>query len=172
LNFSIYVVPIFISAILIYGLVKKVDVFSVFIAGAREGLVTAVNILPALVALLTAVGMLRASGALDALVALVAPAAEAFGFPAEVLPGALMRPISGSGSLAVLENTLTTYGADSVVGRIASVMQGSSETTFYTLAVYFGAVNIKKTGAVLPCAIAADFAGFVGACVATKLFMG
>lgn len=125
------IVPLLIALIIIYGLVKKVDVFEVFVEGAKDGLLVAFRILPVLVGLLTAIGMLRASGALDALTSLCAPLTKVLGVPEQVLPLALLKPVSGSGSLAVLENLLTQFSPDSYIGRVACVMQGSTETTFY-----------------------------------------
>ena len=131
-------------AILLTGLVRRVPVFDEFVAGAGDGLRACVRVLPALTALMTAVAMLRASGLTDLLVDLTAPAAAAIGFPAEVMPLALLRPLSGSGSLAMLENLYAAAGADSFAGRVASVLQSSTETTLYTLTVYYGAVGIRR----------------------------
>lgn len=165
-----YLVPVLIAAILICGLVKKVNVFDTFIQGAKEGLQTAIGILPALVALMVAVTMFRASGALDILTHSLGPLTEQIGLPEEALPLALLRPISGSGSLAMLETILAQYGPDSLIGRIACVLQGSTETTFYTIAVYYGAIGIKNTRHTVFAALAGDFAGLVAASLAVRLF--
>lgn len=169
-QFTAYVIPVLIAGILIFGLIKGVNVFDTFIQGAKEGLNTAVSILPALVALMVAVTMFKASGALDILSYSLAPITERIGLPKEVLPIALLRPISGSGGLAILENILAQYGPDSLIGRIASVLQGSTETTFYTIAVYYGAVGIKNTRYTVLAASAADFAGLVIGCLTVRLF--
>lgn len=128
--------------------------------------------LPALVALMTAIAMFRASGAMDFIVSAAKPLASALHFPAEILPLALMRPVSGSGSLSVMESLLKTYGPDSLIGRIASVMQGSTETTFYTIAVYFGAVGVTKTRHTVPAALLAELCGLVMSIVAVHIFFG
>jgi len=166
-----WVVPGVIGVILLYGLLRGTDVFSLFLEGAREGLRTAVGILPALVALTTCVGMFKASGGLDVLVWALAPAAQALGAPKEALPLALLRPISGSGALVIYEDILRSFGPDSAVGRTASILMGSTETTFYTIAVYFGGAGIKRTRHTLPCALAGDLTGFImSALLAAFLF--
>lgn len=162
-------IPIVICGILLYGLCKGVDVFDCFLSGAKEGLSTAVGILPALVALMTCVGMFKASGALDILSYALAPVAGATGIPREVIPLALLRPISGSGAMVMFTDILNQYGPDSFVGRVASVMQGSSETTFYTIAVYYGAVKIKNTRHTLPAAFSADVTCFVMSAAMVRL---
>lgn len=168
-HFSDYVIPFVIAGIVMYGLIRRVDVFESFLEGAKNGLMVSLRILPALVALMTAVGMLKASGALDALTRLLAPGANALGLPPEVLPLALLRPISGSGAMAVLQDILQTHGADSLIGRVASVMQGSTETTFYTIAVYYGATKVRQTRHTLPCALAGDLTGFVFSALTVRL---
>lgn len=170
MKFTAYLVPVLIAGILIYGLVKKVNVFDSFIQGAKEGLHTAVNLLPALVALMVAVTMFKASGALDILTYSLDPLTGNLGIPKEALPLALLRPISGSGSLAMLETILAQYGPDSLIGRVACILQGSTETTFYTIAVYYGAVGIKNTRHTVFAAMAGDFAGLVAASLAVRLF--
>ena len=142
---AVWAVPVFVAAVLVAGIIRKVPVFDEFTAGAGEGLRACVKVLPSLAALMTAVSMLRASGAMELLTAAVAPLAQRLGFPPEVIPLALLRPVSGSGSLAMLENVYATYGADGLIGRVASVLQSSTETTFYTIAVYYGAVGVKRT---------------------------
>ncbi|MCI8553975.1 MAG: spore maturation protein [Clostridiales bacterium] len=145
--------------------------FDEFTAGAGDGLRTCVRVLPSLVALMTAVSMLQASGLLDQLTAFLAPAASLLGLPAPVLPMALMRPVSGSGSLAVLENLLRQYGPDSLAGRVACVMQSSTETTFYTIAVYYGAVGIRRTRHTLATSVSADLSGVILSALAVHLLM-
>lgn len=158
-----------ICLILIYGAAKKVDIFQEFTVGAYENLKTAVDILPALILLVTAVGMLSASGAMDAFSRLVSPLLDKLGFPAEVLPLAMIRPVSGSGALAVLDNILETTGADSFSGRVAAVLMGSTETTFYTIAVYYSAVRLKAEIPVFISSLTADFAGFVFSALVVRL---
>jgi spore maturation protein B len=152
------------------GAIKKVGVFDCFIGGARDGLETAVRILPSLIALLTAITMFQASGALDFIVSALAPPLALIGFPKEAAPLALMRPVSGSGALAIVKDLLTRYGADSWIGRTASVMMGSTETTFYTLAVYFGCVHIKDTRYTVKAALLADLSGMLASVYVVKLF--
>lgn len=156
-----YVIPGILAAVLVYGLVKGTDVFQVFLEGAREGLKTSVGILPALIALMVCVGMFRASGGLELLLHLLSPVTDAVGMPESVLPLALLRPLSGSGALAVFEDLLRQYGADSTTGRIASVLMGSTETTFYTLAVYYGAVQVRRTRHTLIGSLSSDLTGFL-----------
>jgi spore maturation protein B len=170
--FSGYIIPVVIVLILFAGVLRRQKVFDLFLAGAREGVGVAFRVLPALVGLMVAVSMFRASGAFDLIVAACAPISGALHFPGEVIPLALMRPISGSGSLSVYEQLLGTYGPDSTIGRIASVMQGSTETTFYTLAVYYGSVNVSRTRHTLPAALLADFMGFAMSILSVKLLLG
>ena len=160
-NLTSYVVPAVIAFLLLYGLFRGVDVFSVFLDGAKEGLKTSVSILPALVALMTCVGMFKASGGLDVLVWALGPIARLVHAPEEIIPLALLRPISGSGALVIYEDILRSFGADSTIGRTASVMMGSTETTFYTIAVYFGAAHIKRTRHTLVCSLTSDLVGFL-----------
>ena len=145
------VIPVMILTIVLLGLFKDVDVFDSFVTGGEKGL------LPSIIGLLVAVGMMRASGALDLLVNLLSPVSTLFHIPKEVMPLTLLRPISGSGTTALVTDMINTYGADSQIGRIAAVMAGSSETTFYTIAVYFGAVKVKNIRYTLVCALVADF---------------
>lgn len=156
-----FIIPLAIGGILAFGLYKRLDVFSLFLEGAREGMKTAVSILPALIGLMTCVGMFKASGGLDVLTAALTPAARFLHLPPEVIPLTLLRPISGSGALTFFEELLRSFGADSRIGQIASVLMGSTETTFYTLAVYFGAVQIRNTRHTLLCSLAADCTGFI-----------
>ena len=170
MNFTSYIIPIIIGAILIFGLINGVDVFNEFIEGAKENLKIGVQILPALIALMTAVGMFKASGALDILTYALSPLTNFLGFPSECVPLAMIRPISGSGALAVYESILNSNHPDSFVGRVASVMLGSTETTFYTIAVYYSVRKIKKTRHTLACALMADFAGFVVSALVVSIF--
>lgn len=165
-----YVVPMMILVVSVVALVKKQDVYSALLEGGKEGLQTMVSIVPALVMLLTAVHMLRASGVIDVVSRFFAPTFQLFGIPPEVAPLVLLRPISGSAALAVGADLMATYGVDSQIGRTAAIMLGSTETTFYTIAVYFGANGIKNTRYAIPAALIADFTGFFVASWATRLF--
>lgn len=156
-----YIIPVLIAFILIYGLIKGVDVFDEFIEGAKEGLGTSVKILPALIALMTCVGMFKVSGGLDVITHALTPFTSFFNIPEEIVPLALLRPISGSGALVIYKDILATNGADSIISKIASVLMGSTETTFYTIAVYFGAARIHKTRHTAMCALSADLTGFI-----------
>ncbi|MBR5558984.1 MAG: spore maturation protein [Oscillospiraceae bacterium] len=171
-GFNHYIVPSIVAVFLLYGLLQNVPVFDVFLEGAKEGLSTAVRILPSLVGLITAVGVFKASGALDLLSHGLKPAAQFLGLPTEVMPLALLRPVSGSGGMAVFRDLLDSHGPDSFVGRVASVMMGSTETTFYTIAVYYGAIDVRKTRHTLPAALGADLAGFVFSSLAVLWLFG
>lgn len=164
------VVPAIIASVSVFALHKKIDVFDALTTGALDGLKVIIKILPALVALLTGVYMLRASGALDALSTLCKPLFSLVGIPPETAPLIFIRPISGSGALAVGSEIMSKYGPDSLIGRTAAVMLGSTETTFYVIAVYFSAAGIKKTRYAIPAALCADITGFLVAALATKLF--
>ena len=166
------VVPLTISGVALYGVGRRVDVYSALIHEAEEGLETLLRIVPALVGLLTAVSMLRASGALDLAARLLAPLLDRVGVPSELLPLMLVRPISGSAALGVGAELIGTYGPDSYLGRVAAVMLGSTETTFYTIAVYFGAVGVTRTRYALPAALCADLTGFLAAAWAVRLCFG
>ena len=164
-------IPLILCGILLYGVLHGVPVFDAFLEGAKEGISTSFGILPALIALMTGIAMFSTSGALDILVNALRPLCEAIGFPPETIPLALLRPISGSGALAIYESILNTYGPDSFIGKVASVMQGSTETTFYTIAVYYGAVQVKKTRHTVPSALSADLTGFLMSVAAVRLFL-
>ena len=160
---SILAIPVIFLIFLVFGYFKKVKVYEKFVEGAKEGFNVGVKIIPYLVAMLVAIAMLRASGALDLITALVKPVTDLIGMPPEVLPMALMRPLSGSGSLGVMTELMHNYGVDSLIGFISSTMFGSTETTFYVVAVYFGAVNISKTRYAVPAGLLADAAGLITA---------
>lgn len=161
-----------ILIICLTGLIKKVPIFDTFLSGGKDGLKAAVSILPSLIGLTTAVSMLMASGALDMLVAFFSPAVKVIGIPPETLPLALMRPVSGSGALAVFKSIIDANGPDSHVGLVASTMMGSTETTFYTIAVYFGSLKIAKLRHTVPSALSADLAGFIASALAVRLIFG
>lgn len=151
-----YIIPVIVVGVFIYAAVKRVDVFEAFCEGAGEGLKTCCEILPALVLLLVCIGMFRASGAVDALTHLLQPLCDAVNFPAEAMPLVILRPFSGSGAMAVYNEIAQTAGADSFAERVAATLIGSSETTFYTIAVYFSAVKVRKTRYAIPAALTAD----------------
>ena len=166
-----YFVPVIFGAILLYGTYKRVPVFEAFLEGAKENLKLGIDLLPTLIALLTVVSLVRVSGLTELLTSLCAPFLSAIGFPAECVPLALIRPISGSGSLAVYESLLDSYGPDSTAGTIASVLQGSSETTFYTISVYFAATKGIRDGKhTLLCALCGDCTAFLCSCLCIRLF--
>ena len=167
---SDYLIPLLLAGAALYALGRRVDVFSALTTGAGEGLSVILRILPPLVALLTAVYMLRASGALTLLTQALTPVLTRIGIPPETVSLLLIRPVSGSGALAVGSEIMQTYGPDSTIGRTAAVMLGSTETTFYTISVYFGAAGIKKTRYTLPAALFADFVGFLMASWTVKWF--
>lgn len=156
-----YIIPAVIALTVITALVKRAPVYSSFTSGAAEGVQIILKIFPAVTAIMTASYMLRASGAMDMLCAVISPLTSRIGMPAEVLPLALIRPVSGSGSLGMLTDILNNYGADSDIGRIASVITGSTETTFYCICVYFSETNVKHSAKVIPCALIGDIAGMI-----------
>lgn len=164
-----------IVAFILAGVRKRINVYDAFIEGAKEGFQTAVRIIPYLVAILVAIGVFRASGAMDMLVGgikgLVAACGGNTGF-VEALPTALMKPLSGSGARGMMVDTMTTYGADSFVGRLSCLFQGSTDTTFYILAVYFGSINIKYTRHAVTCGLLADLCGVIAAIALAYMFFG
>ena len=168
--FSDLLLPALLSAAALYGCRRRVDVYDALAAGGKSGLRTAAAILPSLTALLTAVYMFRASGALDLLTALLTPLLAALGIPPETAPLLVIRPLSGSGALAVGSDLMRQYGPDSYIGRCAAVMLGCTETTFYTIAVYFGAAGVRKIRYTIPAALTADLVGFLAAAWCVRLF--
>lgn len=154
-------VPFTILLIIVYGIVEKNKVFDSFLDGAKEGMKIVYNIFPTLLGLFLSINILRESGIIDAIIHFVNPILVFFKIPAEILPLALLRPISGSASMAVATDIMTNYGVDSFIGLIASTIMGSTETTLYTIALYTSAVGIKKTRFVLYAALLADFVGMV-----------
>lgn len=164
------IIPIVILLILILGIIKKAPVFDTFLEGAKEGLVSTYKIAPSLIGLIVAINMLKASGALDALTGLISPVTQFLGFPEEVLPLALLRPFSGGGSTAILNQILKDYGPDSFAGRCASVMAGSTETTFYAITVYYGSVGVKKILHTVPAALCADLTGMLMSVLCVRFF--
>jgi spore maturation protein B len=153
---SIWAVPVMLVGIALAGIVRKVKVYDVFIEGAKEGFEVAVKIIPFLVGILVAIGMFRASGAMELLLSALRPIAAATGFPADLIPLAILRSLSGSGSLALTTDIIKTEGPDSLLARMAATMYGSTETTFYVLAVYFGAIGVRRTRHAVPAALIGD----------------
>ena len=153
---SIWAVPVLLVGITLAGMLRQVKVYDVFIEGAKEGFEVGVKIIPFLVGILVAIGMFRASGAMELLLAGLRPVAAATGFPADLIPLAILRSLSGSGSLALTTDIIKTQGPDSLLARMAATMYGSSETTFYVLAVYFGAIGVRRTRHAVPAALVGD----------------
>jgi spore maturation protein B len=160
---SLWAIPVLLVAIPLAGMLRKVKVYDVFIEGAKEGFDVAVKIIPFLVGILVAIGMFRGSGAMDLLTAGIRPLVAPLGFPPELVPLAVLRSLSGSGSLAFTTDLVKTHGPDSVIARTAATMYGSSETTFYVLAVYFGAVAVRRTRHAVAAALIADLVAAVAA---------
>ncbi|MGH2568217.1 MAG: spore maturation protein [Bacteroidota bacterium] len=169
---SLVAIPFILLVFLGWGIVKKVKVYEVFVEGAKDGFTTAVRIIPYLVAMLMAIGVFRASGAMEVLTSLLAPLTDLVGMPAETLTMALMRPLSGSGSLGIMTELMKVHGPDSFIGVLASTMYGSTETTFYVLAVYFGSVNVRNTRHALPAGLIADVAGLLAAVFVCRALFG
>ena len=167
-----WIIPVLTVGVLVYAAIKKVDVFGAFCEGAADGLKTCADILPALVLLIVSVGMFRASGAVDALTKLLQPLCEAVSFPSEAIPLVILRPFSGSGAMAVYNEIALANGADSFAERVAATLIGSSETTFYTIAVYFSAVKVRKTRYATAAALTADCTAWLVCGIAVKFFLG
>jgi spore maturation protein B len=158
---SLWAIPVLLVVIPLYGLIRKVKVYEAFIDGAKEGFDVAVRIIPYLVAILVAIGMFRASGAMNLVTEGLRPMLTAVRFPPELFPLAVLRSLTGSGSLALMTDMVKTFGPDSLLSRMAATMYGSSETTFYVLAVYFGAIGVKKTRHAVPAALIADMVAVI-----------
>ncbi len=167
---SLWAVPVLLVGIPLVGMIRGIKVYDVFIEGAKEGFNVAVKIIPFLVGILVAIGMFRGSGAMDMMTNFLRPAMTRVGFPPEIFPLAVLRPLSGSGSLALATDIIKRYGPDTLVSRIAATMYGSSETLFYVLAVYFGAIGVKRTRHAIPSAIIGDIvAAIVAVAICTWL---
>ena len=169
---SVFVLPALIVGFPLYGLLKKVAVYEEFVEGAKGGFQVAVTIIPYLVAILFAIGMFRASGAMDFMVEGLRPLLGIFGVPPEVLPMMIMRPLTGSGSAAIVLDMINQFGEDSILVKMVATMFGSTETTFYVIAVYFGAVNIKKTRHAVPAGLIADIVAMFAAIFVVKWLFG
>ncbi len=171
-SFSNYAIPAILFVVLILAFINKVKVYEVFVDGAKEGFNVAVRIIPYLVAILVAIGMFRASGAMGYLIKILSPVTSLIGMPAEALPVALMRPLSGSGTLGMVTELMKEHGPSSFIGRLTSTMFGSTETTFYVLAVYFGSVGIKRTRHAVAAGLIGDTAGLLAALFICHLVFG
>ena len=169
---SAWMLPTLVATLVLYGWVRGVRVYDSLVEGAKQGFQVAIRIIPYLVAILVVVGMFRASGGIDLIVVVLSPFTAIIGLPAEALPMALLRPLTGTGAFGVMTETMQVYGADSVVGYMVSTFQGSTETTFYTLAVYYGAVGIRETRHTVPACLLADTAGILGAVFIVNLMFG
>lgn len=169
---SLWFIPVLIGLILVYGTYRKIPTYESFVEGGKEGIKIAVSIIPFLVGMLVAISVFRASGALEYVMEFIRPALAAAGIPPDIVPLAIIRPISGSAALGMTSDLIATHGPDSYVGRLASVMQGSTDTTFYVLTVYFGAVGIRKMGDALKVGLLADLVGIIAAIVVVTLVFG
>jgi spore maturation protein SpmB len=169
---STLAIPFIIFSFITYGAFKKVKIYELFVEGAKEGFNVAIRIIPYLVAMLVAIGIFRAGGAMDFLIMVLQPLTSLIGMPAEALPMALMRPLSGSGSLGVMAEIMKVHGPDSFIGILVSTLFGSSETTFYVIAVYFGSINIRKTRHALAAGLFADIGGLIAAVFIVRLLFG
>lgn len=169
---SVFAIPSFIAFILIYGHIKGVAVYETFVEGAKEGLTTAFRIIPYLVAMFVAIGIFRSSGAMDLTIKAVSSVLRLVGVPPEVLPLVIMRPMSGAASTGILAELFKVYGPDSFIGRTASTIMGSTETIFYTLSVYYGAVGVKNIRYTLIAGLLADAAGILASVLVCTMFFG
>lgn len=165
MSISIYVIPLFIFVIIISCFKSKTNVYNAVLDGAETGLRTIMTILPTMVIIISAVAMLRASGILEAIVNLLSPIFDKINVPSEIIPMVLLRPISGSGSFGLLSDYLSIYGPDSRIGMLTSIIMGSTETTFYTIAVYYANTGVKDLRRVIPCALFGDFISILMACI-------
>lgn len=169
---SYFVLPTLIVVFPVYGLIKGVKVYEEFVEGAKEGFEVAVTIIPYLVAILFAIGMFRASGAMDFLIDVLDPVLGLIGIPGEVLPMAIVRPLTGSGSAGIVADMINQFGEDSIFVKMAATMFGSTETTFYVIAVYFGAVNIRNERHAVPAGLFADLVGVLASVYVVRLLFG
>jgi spore maturation protein B len=169
---SLWLIPILIGYILIYGTLKKIPTYETFVEGGKEGITIAFSIIPYLVGMLVAISIFRASGALEFLMNLMKPALTILNIPAEIVPLAFIRPISGTAALGITSDIIATYGPDSFIATLAATMQGSTDTTLYVLTVYFGAVGIKKMGDALKVGLLADLVGIIASIIVVTLMFG
>ncbi len=168
-NFGFFIIPIILFIIILTGFFKKIPVFDVFLQGAGEGINSTFSIAPSLIGLVTSVTMLKASGALDLFSNFLTPICNLIHVPPQIVPLAILRPISGSGSIALLDNIFKNFGPDSITGKIASVIMGSTETTFYTITVYFGSIGIKNLRHTVTSAVIADITAIITAILLVNL---
>ncbi|MBZ5750398.1 MULTISPECIES: spore maturation protein [Metabacillus] len=166
---SLWLMPVIIGAILIYGTFKKVPTYETFVEGGKEGITISFSIIPYLVGMMVAISIFRASGALEFLMNIMKPMLEVLNIPAEIVPLAFIRPISGTAALGITSDIIATYGPDSFIGMLAATMQGSTDTTLYVLTVYFGAVGIKKMGDALKVGLLADLIGIIASIIIVTL---
>lgn len=166
---SVWSIPVLVACVSLYAIIKKVPVYSVFTEGAKDGFSTAIMIIPYLTAMLCAIGMFRASGAMDILCTWLAPVTNLIGLPSEVLPMGIMRSFSGGAAEGLMADLLATYGTQSQIGRITSVALGSTETTFYVVAVYFGSVGVSKTRHCIAAGLLGDLASLIASAVIVNL---
>lgn len=169
---SAWAIPVLVTTVLVYAAWRKIPIFETFVEGGKEGFTIAVSLIPYMVGMLVALGVFRESGAFDLFVKLIRPITDLLGIPGETVPLAIMRPISGNGALAISAEIMQRFGPDSLLGLIAGTMQGSTDTTFYILTVYFGAVGIKKIRYSMTVGLLADLAGFLAAVFICKLAFG
>ncbi len=171
-NLSVFAIPVFLAAIVITALVKKVSVFETFTKGGKNALYNMIEIFPSLIGLIVSIEMLRASGVLEAFSNFLEPVGRILNIPKEIIPLAIMRPVSGGAASAVARSIFENHGPDGLVGKIASVIMGSSETTLYTMGLYYGATHVKNTRYTLFSALCADFTCIVLSCFFTRIFFG
>lgn len=169
---SISIIPLIVTSIILSGFIKKVPLYDCFVEGAKEGLKSSVKVIPPLIAIFLAIGLFRKSGSMDLIVRLLSPIGNLMGVPEELMPLFIIKPISGSASLAVLKDIIVSNGPDSFIGRVAATMMGSAETIVYTMAVYFGAVGIKNSRHTLPSALVSHLAGTIASVVACSIIFG
>jgi spore maturation protein B len=169
---SVWMIPLIICFIMIYGTLKKIPTYEAFVEGGKEGISMSFSIIPFLVGMLVAISVFRASGALDFIVQFLKPLLQMLHVPAEILPLAIIRPISGTAALGMTSDLISVHGPDSFIGRLAATIQGSTDTTFYVLTVYFGAVGIKKMGDAVKVGLLADLIGIAAAIIVVSLVFG
>ena len=167
--FSLLALPVFVAAVIVHGMVKKVAVYDEFISGARSGIGLAFRVMPYIIGMVFAIDIFKASGCFDYISAFLGPFMNAIGIPPEILPLALMRPFSGGASLGLLAGLFTQYGPDSYVGRVGGTMMGSSETLFYTTALYFGSIGVTKTRYTIPVGLIEEGIGLIASCLICRL---
>ncbi|MCM1053430.1 MAG: spore maturation protein [Ruminococcus sp.] len=171
-NISQIIIPLFVFFIIFYGAKKQVNVYEAFLEGAKEGLIMTFHIVPTIIAMVFAVNLFLDSNFLEGVLGFLKPVFEFINIPIDILPMALLRPISGTASLAIMNNIFTNFGPDSFIGRLASTLQGCTDTTIYVLALYFGSIKITKTRYALPVGLFADLMGIIAAFIITFIFFG